>query len=196
MSPLHSTTPNCIRKGVCQCQEVVLCALRSDDIRRGVPTAGNGEDFLNHQRWRISRWSSFQLAFYSTGVDCFRSYSIRIGHKNEKRWGILFKFLTSCAVHINLLTSMDTDAFLMALILFIPRRGKPYELLCNQGANFKGGERELAQAFTLSRLSFKKLSNICGEQTCSRLAHHLLVSDLFYLHAELVWLSVDKASSK
>ncbi len=35
----------------------------------------------------------------------------------------------------------------MALRRFISRRGKPSELLSDQGTNFKGGERELQEAF-------------------------------------------------
>ncbi|KAE8278093.1 hypothetical protein D5F01_LYC23850 [Larimichthys crocea] len=40
---------------------------------------------------------------------------------------------------------MDTDSFLLALRLFISRRGKPYEILCDRGTNFRGGERELKE---------------------------------------------------
>lgn len=35
----------------------------------------------------------------------------------------------------------------MALRRYIARRGKPYELLCDRGANFKGGERKLNDSF-------------------------------------------------
>ncbi len=35
----------------------------------------------------------------------------------------------------------------MALRRFITRQGKPYELLCDQGTNFKGGEQELSESF-------------------------------------------------
>lgn len=94
-----------------------------------------------------ARLRLFKPAFYSTGVDCFGPYSIKIGRRNEKRWGILFKCLTTRAVHIDVLPSMDTDAFLMALRRFIARRGKPKEILCDQGTNFRGGERELQEAF-------------------------------------------------
>lgn len=86
--------------------------------------------------------------FYSTGVDCFGPYTIKVGRRNEKRWGIIFKCMTSHAVHIDILTSMDTDSFLMALRRFISRRGKPFELLADQGTNFKGGERELKESFS------------------------------------------------
>lgn len=86
-------------------------------------------------------------AFFSTGMDCFGPSLVKIGCRNEKRWGILFKCLTTRAVHIEILTSLDTDSFLMALRRFISRRGKPAELFSDQGTNFKGGERELYDAF-------------------------------------------------
>lgn len=50
-------------------------------------------------------------------------------------------------MHLVLLTSIDTDAFLMSLRRFIARRGTPAELFSDQGTNFKGGERELCETF-------------------------------------------------
>ncbi|KAE8293634.1 hypothetical protein D5F01_LYC08746 [Larimichthys crocea] len=94
-----------------------------------------------------ARQRTIEPAFYSTGVNCFGPYVIKIGRRTEKRWGILLKCMTTPAVHIDLLSSIDTNAFLMALRRFIARRGKPHELLCDQGTNFRGGERELWRAF-------------------------------------------------
>lgn len=54
---------------------------------------------------------------------------------------------TTRCVHLNLLCNMDTDSFLLALRRFVARRGKPYKLLCDQGTIFRGGERELQEAF-------------------------------------------------
>ncbi len=71
-----------------------------------------------------SRLRLFQPAFYSTGVDCFGPYLIKIGRRHEKRWGIIFKCLTTRAVYLDLLYQMDSDSFLMALQRFISRRGK------------------------------------------------------------------------
>ncbi len=79
-------------------------------------------------------------------MDCFGPFLVKIGRRNEKRWEIVFKCLTTRAVHIEVLTSLDTDSFLMALRRFISRRGKPAELLSDQGTNFKGGQRELHDA--------------------------------------------------
>lgn len=84
--------------------------------------------------------------FWSTGVDCFGPYTVKIGRRHEKRWGIIFKCLTSRCVHLDLLPHMDTDSFLLALRRFISRRGKPYEILCDRGTNFRGGERELKES--------------------------------------------------
>ncbi|KAJ8012710.1 hypothetical protein DPEC_G00045710 [Dallia pectoralis] len=55
--------------------------------------------------------------------------------------------MTTRAVHLDLLFSINTNSFLMALRPFVARRGKPFELLSDRGTNFKGGERELREAF-------------------------------------------------
>ncbi|XP_023807806.1 uncharacterized protein LOC111946881 [Oryzias latipes] len=111
------------------------------------------------QRWRaqpitpkmadlpLSRLRLNQPPFFSTGVDCFGPMQVKIGRRNEKRWGLLFKCLTTRAVHIEVLSSINTDSFLMALRRFVSRRGKPAEILCDQGTNFRGGERELRETF-------------------------------------------------
>lgn len=58
-----------------------------------------------------------------------------------------FKCLTTRAVYIDVLHKLDSDSFLMALRRFTARRGTPFELISDQGTNFKGGERELKKLF-------------------------------------------------
>ncbi|XP_057679968.1 uncharacterized protein LOC130908509 isoform X2 [Corythoichthys intestinalis] len=94
--------------------------------------------------------------YYSTGVDCFGPYLVKIGRRTEKRWGLLFKCLTTRAVHIELLNSLDVDAFLLALRRFIARRGRPKEVLSDCGTNFRGAERELREAFAALEPELKK----------------------------------------
>ncbi|XP_067660546.1 uncharacterized protein [Haliotis asinina] len=94
-----------------------------------------------------SRLRLYKPAFYSTGVDCFGPMTIKIGRRTEKRWGVIFKCMTTRAVHFDLLDSMSTDAFLMAFRRFVARRGKPHELLSDCGSNFKGAERELRETW-------------------------------------------------
>lgn len=50
-------------------------------------------------------------------------------------------------MHLDLLTAIDTDAFLMVLCRFTARQGTPAELFSDRGTNFKGGERELHETF-------------------------------------------------
>jgi hypothetical protein len=111
------------------------------------------------QRWRAgatvpkmadlppARLRLLKPPFWSTGVDCFGPLMIKLGRRVEKRWGILFKCMTTRCVHLDLLESLDTEAFLMALRRFISRRGKPYEILADRGTNFKAGEARLEEAF-------------------------------------------------
>ncbi len=79
------------------------------------------------QRWRAqptipkmadlpsARLRLHKPAFHSCGVDCFVPMLIKIGRRTEKRCGIIFKCLTTRAVHLDLLNSMNSDSFLMAL---------------------------------------------------------------------------------
>ncbi|KAL0188999.1 hypothetical protein M9458_016098, partial [Cirrhinus mrigala] len=94
-----------------------------------------------------ARLQLYKPAFHSGGMDCFGPFLIKIGRRTEKRWGVLFKCLTTRAVHLDLLPSLSTDSFLMALRRFIARRGTPAQLWSDQGTNFRGGERELREAY-------------------------------------------------
>ncbi len=95
----------------------------------------------------VARLRLHKLAFYSTGVDCFGPFQVKLGRRSEKRWGIIYKCLTTRAVHLDLLHSMDSDSFLMSLRRFTARRGTPAELYSDQGTNFKAGEKELRETF-------------------------------------------------
>ncbi|XP_033110689.1 uncharacterized protein LOC117111809 [Anneissia japonica] len=53
-------------------------------------------------------------AFYSTGMDCFGPYQVKLGRRTEKRWGLVFKCMTTRAIHIELLSSMTSHCFIMA----------------------------------------------------------------------------------
>lgn len=63
----------------------------------------------------------------------FCPFNIKVGKRQEKKWGILFKCLTTHCAHIEILTSLDTNSFLMSLCHFIARRGRHHELLSDCG---------------------------------------------------------------
>ena len=53
------------------------------------------------------------------------------------------------AVHIEIVHSLDSDGFIMALHRFIARRGKPAKVVSDNGTNFVGAEKELADEVKL-----------------------------------------------
>ena len=86
-------------------------------------------------------------AFSRTAVDYagpFEAIQGR-GRKRAKRYLCLFTCMASRAVHLEMAFSLDTDSFLNAFYRMTNRRGKPVEVLSDNGTNFVGGERELRE---------------------------------------------------
>lgn len=83
--------------------------------------------------------------FFSVRVNCFGPYVIKFGRCCEKWWGGIFKCLTTQCVHLNLL---NADAFLLVLRQFVAQRGTPFNILSDQGTNFRGADIELRESFT------------------------------------------------
>ena len=59
---------------------------------------------------------------------------------------MIFTCLTVRTVHTELASNLTTDAFVLTLRRFIVHRGKPKEILSNNGLNFIGTDRELREA--------------------------------------------------
>ena len=76
--------------------------------------------------------------FHYTSMDVFGPFYIKEGHKSLKRYGLIFTCLTSRAVHLETLNSMEADSFISALRRFINIQGKVRELRSDQGTNFVG----------------------------------------------------------
>ena len=74
--------------------------------------------------------------FSYVGVDCFGPFGVREGRKTVKRYGILYVCMSSRAVHIEISTSLSTDAFINSLRRVIAIRGPIRTLYCDKGTNF------------------------------------------------------------
>jgi len=103
-------------------------------------------------------------AFTHVAVDCFGPFFIKDRRRELKRYGILFTCLTSRAVYVDSMPSMDTDAFINALRRFMSVRGPIRTLRCDQGSNFMGGINQLKQA--ADQVNCDKLRSFLLENSC------------------------------
>lgn len=87
------------------------------------------------------------VCFLNTGVDLFGPFLVTVGRKSAKRWGVIFTCMSARAVHLEVVHSMDTDSFIMALMRFICRRGIPLKMLSDRGTNIIGAESEMNAAW-------------------------------------------------
>ena len=87
--------------------------------------------------------------FDSWGIDYFGPSLVQQGRSAVKQWGCLFTCMRSHAVHIEIVHSLSTDSFMMALICFIARRGRPKEIFCDNGSNFVGVDKKLRKELQL-----------------------------------------------
>lgn len=88
--------------------------------------------------------------FYSTGVDYAGPFLLKDregkGRKTiTKAYICLFICFSTKALHLELVTSLTTKAFLAAFKRFISRRGKPLHVFSDNGSNFVGSSNELSK---------------------------------------------------
>ena len=84
--------------------------------------------------------------FTNTGVDYFGPFYVTVRRTTEKRWAFLFTCLTTRAVHVEIVTFMDTSSCVMGVERFVSRRGSPALIWSENGTNFIGAEKELGES--------------------------------------------------
>ena len=89
------------------------------------------------------RVTPYEPPFTFCGIDMFGPLLIKQGRSTPKRWGCIFTCLTTRAVHLEVVPSLDADDFINVLRQFIARRGKPKQIRTDCGTNFRGADNEL-----------------------------------------------------
>ena len=84
--------------------------------------------------------------FAYCGVDYFGPFYVSVRRSSEKRWAFLFTCLTIRAVHLEIVSSMDTSSCVAGIERFIARRGMPSVIWSDNGTNFVGADKELTDA--------------------------------------------------
>lgn len=107
--------------------------------------------------------SSPSFAFYSCGVDMAGPFMISSkkgkGNRISKCYLCLFVCLATKAVHLELVSDLSTEAFILSLRRFVSRRGKPSIIFSDNGSNFKGANNELNKLLRSSRQSIANFAN-------------------------------------
>ena len=83
--------------------------------------------------------------FKFTGLDFFGPILTKLARKEFKRYGCIFTCLCSRAVHLEMSYDLSTDSFLSCLARFTARRGRPSEIMSDNGTNFVGAEKVLRE---------------------------------------------------
>ena len=84
--------------------------------------------------------------FTHVGVDLFGHFYVKQGRAEVKRYGCVYTCFTTRAIHIELLSSLETDTFINGFIRFIARRGQPETILSDNGTNLVGAHTELSRS--------------------------------------------------
>ena len=92
--------------------------------------------------------------FSNTGCDFAGFFLLKDkknrGYKLNKAYVCIFVCLTTKAIHLELVTSLSSDAFLSTLRRFIARRGKPLNIFSDNGTNFTGANSEIQKFLKLN----------------------------------------------
>ena len=102
--------------------------------------------------------------FTFCAVDLFGPFHVKQGRSQVKRYGTLFTCLASRAIHVEIVNSLTTDAFLNAYRRFVCRRGPIRQLRSDQGTNFVGARNELLAA--LKEMDHNKIQQELLKDQC------------------------------
>ncbi|XP_059825057.1 uncharacterized protein LOC132393663 [Hypanus sabinus] len=94
--------------------------------------------------------------FTYVGLDVFGPWTItmrrtRGGQAESKRWAIMFSCMSSGAMHIEVIESLDTSSCINALRRLFALRGPAKQLRSDCGTNFVGASEELGMDKTVQR---------------------------------------------
>ena len=96
--------------------------------------------------------------FTNSGDKYFGPFYVTVRRTTEKRWGFIFTCLTTRAVHVEIVPSIDASSCEMGVEWFVSRWFKPAIIWSHNGTNFVGAEKEL-----LENIKKRNTNNIATE---------------------------------
>ena len=105
---------------------------------------------------------TLSLCFVNTGLDYAGPFWIKTGHPRRpiriKGYLAVFVCLATKAIHLEIVSSKSTSAFLATLKRFIARRNLPAHIYSDNGSNFIGARNELKELFDFLSLESTQIS--------------------------------------
>ena len=102
--------------------------------------------------------------FTFCAVDYFGPWHVKEGRRDVKRYGVLFTWMASRAIHLETANSLDASSFLNAYRRFVGHRRPVRQLRSDRGTNFVGGKSELQKA--LSEMDHGKITEALLKKNC------------------------------
>lgn len=108
------------------------------------------------------------LPFVFTMLDYGGPYTVRDrrgrGYKTYKCYIAIFTCMTTKAVHIELISGLQTAVFLSTFRRFIARRGTPKEILTDNATTFHGASNELSDLYEFLNKNSNDLKTSCAKE--------------------------------
>ena len=105
------------------------------------------------------RVTSSTYPFLHVGTDIFGPYLVKNRRSEEKRYGCLYTCMKTRAVHIEMISSLQTDSFLNGLMRFVSLRGAPKKIWSDCGTNLVGAKNELQKS--MRDIDQNQVNNYC-----------------------------------
>lgn len=107
--------------------------------------------------------------FLNVGIDYGGPFFIKDrkfrGAKITKAYICLFVCMCTKAIHLELVTTLSTDDFLIAFKRFVSRRGKPANVYSDNGSNFLGTNNELSGIYQFLQTNSQYIAeNLANDQ--------------------------------
>ena len=109
-----------------------------------------------------SRVQTGRTPFDHTMIDYLGPFKVKLGRKEFKRWIFLATCLATRACHLEVVESLETDAFLQAFFRFCDRRCRPSHCFSDNASTMVGAQKVLADG--IRRWNQNQISNALAQQ--------------------------------
>ena len=93
----------------------------------------------------VSRLTAYNKPFFNSGCDYLGPMLYKKNRSERKTWVLLFTCLSTHAIHVKLVSSLDLSNFIMAFFLFVGHRGSISSIYSYNGTTFKAAAHVLPE---------------------------------------------------